>query len=106
MLAPSSIELGTADDLINIGKNEQDNPPYDVFAAGDTNHDITEEVELGRMVMMPQGSGATLPQTQILDVPFGLMRVLMAHRDPGDNSGITDDLALGLEVLDIFEMQG
>ena len=106
MLAPASIELGVADDIINIGKNEQDNPPYDVFADNDTDHDITEEVELARLNLMPNGSGATLAQTQILDVPFGLMRVLMTHRDPGDDSGITDDLALGIEVLDIFEMQG
>jgi hypothetical protein len=47
-----------------------------------------------------------LPQTAVLDVPFGIFRVLSANRDPGDNSGIVDDLALGLEVLDIFEMQG
>ncbi len=87
-------------------KGQGDNPPYDLFATADTDHDITEPVELGRAVLLPQGSGASLPQTVILDVPFGIMEVQMAHRDPGDNSGITDDLALGLEVLDIFEMQG
>lgn len=90
-------------------RTDQDNPPYEVLDlsdSGDVGHDITEEVELGRLVMMPQGSGATLPQTTVLDVPFGIFRVLSAHRDPGDNSGIVDDLALGLEVLDIFEMQG
>lgn len=87
-------------------KGQGDNPPYDHFATADTDHDITEPVELGRAVLMPQGSGATLPQTVVLDIPFGIMKVQMAHRDPGDNSGITDDLALGLEVLDIFEMQG
>ena len=105
----SDSEMGHAerDDVVLNVRAEQDNPPYDVFdGGGDTNHDLTEEVELGRTVLMPQGSGATLPQTTVLDVPFGIMRVLMAHRDPGDNSGITDDLALGLEVLDIFEMQG
>ncbi len=97
------------DNIVEEGRNAQDNPPYevlDISASGDVSHDITEEVELGRLNLSPQGSGATLPQTTVLDVPFGIMRVLMAHRDPGDNSGITDDLALGLEVLDIFEMQG
>ncbi len=106
LLDDSSLDLVYKDDIVTTAKNEADNPPYDEWAAGDTNHDITEEVELGRSVLMPQGSGATLPQTTIIDVPFGLFRVLMAHRDPGDNSGITDDLCLGLEVLDIFEMQG
>ena len=98
-----------SDDVREEARNAQDNPPYevlDISDSGDVGHDITEEVELGRITLMPQGSGATLPQTTIVDVPFGIMRVMMAHRDPGDNSGVTDDLALGLEVLDIFEMQG
>lgn len=94
------------DDIKDDVQDGQDNPPYDEFVSSDLNHDITETVELGRMNMFPQGSGGSLPQTVILDVPFGIMEVQMSHRDPGDNSGITDDLALGLEVLDIFEMQG
>ena len=100
---------GARDDVIETARDDQDNPPYEVLDlsdSGDVSHDITEEVELGRVNLMPQGSGASLPQTTVLDVPFGIMRVLMANRDPGDNSGIVDDLALGLEVLDIFEMQG
>lgn len=108
-----SLELGqdsgVVDDITALARGQQDNPPYEVLDlsdSGDVSHDITEEVELGRTVLMPQGSGATLPQTTVLDIPFGIMRVLMAHRDPGDNSGVTDDLAIGLEVLDIFEMQG
>ena len=98
-----------ADDVRANADGEQDNPPYevlDISDSGDVGHDITEEVELGRLVMLPQGSGASLPQTTILEVPFGIMRVLAANRDPGDNSGIVDDLALGIEVLDIYEMQG
>ncbi len=97
------------DDLTEEARDAQDNPPYevlDISASGDVSHDITEEVELGRSVLMPQGSGATLPMTTTLDVPFGIFRVLMSHRDPGDNSGVTDDLAIGIEVLDIYEMQG
>ena len=103
------VAAGGTDDLVELARDQQDNPPYEVLDlsdSGDVQHDITEEVELGRSVLMPQGSGATLPMTTVLDVPFGVFRVLMAHRDPGDNSGIVDDLALGLEVLDIFEMQG
>ena len=106
LLDDADIDIGFKDDIVSEAQDAQDNPPYDIMAVNDTNNDVTEEVELGRTVLMPQGSGATLPQTTVLDVPFGIMRVLMAHRDPGDNSGIVDDLALGLEVLDIFEMQG
>ncbi len=117
MLNEDLDDSGVADDVRGDARNDQDNPPYEVLDlsdSGDVGHDITEEVELGRLCLSPQGSMnsnaagvvGTGPQTTVLDVPFGIMRVLMAHRDPGDNSGITDDLALGLEVLDIFEMQG
>ena len=99
----------TAGAIRDNARDDHDNPPYevlDISDSGDVNHDITEEVELGRAVLMPQGSGATLPQTVVIDVPFGLTRVLMANRDPNDDSGIVDDLCMSLEVLDIFEMQG
>ena len=105
-LLSSAYPNARRDDITDDVQDGQDNPPYDEFVPSDTNHDITEPVELGRCVLLPQGSGASLPQTVIIDVPFGITQVEMAHRDPGDNSGITDDLALGLEVLDIFEMQG
>jgi hypothetical protein len=104
-----STASGSVDDIVAAGRDQQDNPPYEVLDlsdSGDVQHDITEEVELSRIVMMPQGSGATVPMTTVFDVPFGLFRVLAANRDPGDNSGIVDDLALCLEVLDIYEMQG
>ncbi len=94
------------DDIVDDVQDGQDNPPYDEFVPSDVNHDITEPVELGRLNMFPQGAGGSLPQTATLDIPFGIMEVQMAHRDPGDNSGITADLALGLEVLDIYPMQG
>jgi hypothetical protein len=87
-------------------QGEQDNPPYDTWAVDDVNNDITEEVELGRVNMYPHGSGGSLPQTVELEVPFGIMEVLMAHRDPGDNSGVTDALGISIEVLGIYEMQG
>ena len=109
LLASADVGTTTRDNIVDEATDAQDNPPYeliDISDSGDVNHDITEPVELGRCNLLPQGSGASLPQTTVLDVPFGIMQVVMAHRDPGDNSGITDDLALGLEVLDIFEMQG
>ena len=108
MLGPDLADSDTDDNVVYAALNYQDNPPYDRMdvASGDVDNDITEPVELGRLNLYPQGSGGSIPMTTVLDVPFGIMRVLMAHRDPGDNSGITDDLCLGLEVLDIFEMQG
>lgn len=95
--------------IADAARSDQDNPPYevlDISDSGDVGHDITESVEAGRLVLLPQGSGASLPQTVVMEIPFGICEVQMAHRDPDDNSGITDDLALGLEVLDIYEMTG
>nr|AGA18355.1 hypothetical protein [uncultured marine virus] len=110
MLSPTGLaDEGVADDVVDEARDAQDNPPYEVLDlsdSGDVNHDVTESIELGRLCMMPQGSGASLPQTVEFHVPFGIFAVNMCHRDPGDNSGITDDLALGLQVLDIYEMQG
>lgn len=100
---------GEVDDIRAAADGEQDNPPYevlDISDSGDQAHDITEAVEQGRLVLLPQGSGASLPQTVVMEIPFGICEVQMAHRDPGDNSGIVDDLAVGLEVLDIYEMTG
>ena len=97
---------GADDNIIVDVQGQGDNPPYDLYTAGNTNGDITEPVELGRVTLLPQGSGATAPQTMMLDIPFGICEIQMAHRDPDDNSGVTDDLAIGVEVLDIFEMQG
>lgn len=106
-----------ADEVVGTGRDEQDNPPYEVLDlsdSGDVSHDITEEVELGRLCMYPSGSidsnqAAVVgsgPQSIVLDVPFGIMAVHMSHQDAGNNSGVNDDLALGIEVLKISEMQG
>ncbi len=113
MLGELSVDEQQDVAITNI-QGEQDNPPYDVYAVDDINNDITEEVELGRLCLTPSGSIDTNsaavtgsgPQSMIFDVPFGIMRVLMSHQDAGNNSGVTDDLCLGIEVLKISEMQG
>ncbi len=98
-----------SDDVLFEARDAQDNPPYevlDISDSGDVSHDVTEEVELGRITLQPQGSGGSLSQTVTFDVPFGIFRILMAHRDPGDDTGLTAPLAVGLQVLDIYPMQG
>ncbi len=103
MLMDASIDFSVRDNLLEDVRDGQDNPPYDEIVPSDTGNDAFEEVELGRIVTTPAG---TQTQSAILDVPFGMMRVLACNRDPGDNSGIVDDLAISLEVLDIYPMQG
>ncbi len=103
MLADSTMDFTAKDNILEDVRDGQDNPPYDEIVPADTGNDAFEETELGRIVTTPAG---TQTQSTILDVPFGMMRVLAANRDPGDNSGIVDDLAISLEVLDIYPMQG
>lgn len=85
-------------------RGAQDNPPYDEFLGSDTNNDITESLEAGRLVMYPSQQSGII--TSVFDVPFGLFEVQAANRDPGDNSGIVDDMAFAVEILDIYPMLG
>jgi hypothetical protein len=99
----NSESYAVKDDIIEDVRDSQDNPPYDEMLAANVNNDAVEESELGRIVTTPS---ATQTQSVILDVPFGMMRVLASHQDPGNNSGVVDDLSIGLEVLAISPMQG
>ncbi len=102
----SGNDLGSAqqDDVVAEARDDQDNPPYEVLdlsASGDTGHDITESVELGRAVC-GQGYGHG---SVIVDIPFGLAELKATVYDANDTN-ITPSLLFGVEVLDIFEMQG
>ncbi len=87
-------------------RDDQDNPPYEVLdmsASGDTGHDITEPVELGRCL---SSANAAVGST-IVDIPFGLARLTARAYTSESTSGV--DSVRGLihaEVLDIYEMQG
>ena len=98
---PSTVRI---DDLNAEARDAQDNPPYelvDISDSGDVNHDITEPVELGRVVA---GLGNTYGST-IVDIPFGLASVRATVHDAADTN-ITPAGLMCVEVLDIFEMQG
>lgn len=92
------------DEVTGAARDEQDNPPYEVLDLSDTGdqaHDITEKVELGRAVIGAHDVMASV----IVEIPFGLARLQAWHYNAGN------DLAsfvstIGVEVLDIFDMQG
>lgn len=94
------------DEIEDFVKDDGDNVPYEPFSPATVNHDVTEPAELGRVTMTPQGSGASVPMSCYLHIPFGIMEVLAAHRDPDDNSGIVDDLCWSFDLDVIYEMQG
>lgn len=102
MLASASPDDDIVDNIRDIADSEQDNPPYDIFSVSDTNNDVTEPVELCRIVA---GVGSSLHASAIIDVPFGIMSMKASHFDAADTNTI-HGIMVALEVLDIYEMEG
>ena len=93
--------------ITSDARDDQDNPPYEVLdmsASGDTGHDITEPVELGRITV---GGLSQIHGSMIVDIPFGLCRPRTNVYSSTDLSGVEPfEGLMQVEVLDIFEMQG
>ncbi len=92
------------DDVIDTVRDEQDNPPYEVLDlsdSGDTAHDITEDIELGRCVA---GLGNQVGSV-VVDIPFGIARLRLTHYDQADTN-VTSSPSICVEVTDIYPMQG
>jgi hypothetical protein len=99
-----SSSTNRVDDITAEARDAQDNPPYelvDLSDSGDVNHDITEEVELGRAIA---GFGNAYGST-IVEIPFGLAAMKATVYDAADTAVNPSGLVC-VEVLDIFEMQG
>lgn len=106
MLSMGSVAAasGNEDNIVATSRGEQDNPPYEVLdlsASGDTGHDITRKVELGRAVV---GQGNTVG-TAIVDIPFGICS-LDTYFEDAANTDTTLRSFISVEVLDIYEMEG
>lgn len=87
------------------GRDEQDNPPYEVLDlsdSGDVNHDITEPVELGRLTV---GGADGFTQSMVIDVPFGIMDCKAQHYSQADENEVFDPV-WSVELLKISEMTG
>jgi len=102
MLTPGEVLFSTRDQLVEEARDAQDDVPYDVFAVDDVNNDITEPMELCRIV---SGLGSSLHSSAIIDVPFGIMSMKASHFDAADTN-TTHGIMVALEVLDIYEMEG
>ncbi len=101
MLAPQDKSGNVSDDVHATASDEQDNPPYDVFATSDTDHDVTEPVELGRAVA---GLGNQIATVRV-QIPFGIASLRLTHYDQADTA-VTSSPSICVEVLDIYPMQG
>ena len=101
MLSDGNVALATRDDYSLDAEDNQDQVPYDHFAVSETNHDITESVELGRAVA---GFGNAYGST-VMEIPFGLAGLRAQVHDAAGTSVTTNGL-ICVTVLDIYEMQG
>lgn len=89
------------DNIVDDAQDAQDNPPYDQFLPSDTNHDVTEPVELGRAVA---GLGNSFGSV-VVDIPFGICSLRLTHYDAADTN-VSDGALINAEVLSIYQMQG
>ena len=105
LLSPTAQIDTTVDNVVDEAQDKGDNPPYDEWASADTNHDITESVELGRIVV---GGLSQITGSMIVDIPFGLARPQTNVYSPGYDLSDSEPFEglMQVEVLDIFEMQG
>lgn len=97
LLSPTLGISAKDDDVITLGRDEQDNPPYSL----DNDGDHTDPVLAGHQFI---GSGAGLSSTKIYDVPLGIfeLRAMNAFIDGGANKTI--GMNLQIELLGIYEM--
>ena len=104
LLRPTNLESGTEESYIRTDvMQDQDAPPYQLFATETLDHDITQPVELGRAIA---GFGNSYG-SMIVDIPFGIGQfkaVVFRATDPDPDT--TPKGLVCLEVLDIYEMQG
>ncbi len=85
-------------------RGEQDNPPYevlDISDSGDVDHDITEQVELGRVAV----ELGAISRSMVIDVPFGIMNCSAQHYSKDDDNEVFSPFWT-VELLKISEMTG
>lgn len=85
------------DEITDLSRDNQDNPPYDLAEDGDW----TETVESARVFL---GVSSGLQQTVVVDVPFGMLDIRgnNLYLDAGQN--LTNGVEIRCQVLDVFPM--
>ena len=91
--------MGSNDEVIDLARDNQDNPPYDL----DQDGDACEARELGR-IHIGQRSG--IQSTMIVDIPFGICQFdvqAFNRKDTEDGETVTP-VHIGVEILSIYPM--
>lgn len=85
------------DEITDLSRDNQDNPPYDLAEDGDW----TEPVESARVFL---GVSSGLQQTVVVDVPFGMLELKGNNFYLDEGQNLTNGVEIRAEVIDIFEM--
>ena len=90
------ISTGTQDEVVDLARDEQDVPPYDLTeVAGD----FSKPYELGRLML---GGSAGNTASCIIEVPFGITYI--GHQLLNAADTIEQTLDLSFELLDVYKM--
>lgn len=90
------VSTGTQDEVVDLARDEQDVPPYDLT---EINGDFCKAMETGRLLV---GGSAGNMASCIIEVPFGISYI--GHQLLNASDGIEQVLDLTFELLDVFEM--
>lgn len=97
LLSPTLGISAKDDDVVALGRDEQDNPPYSL----DNNGDHTDPVLATRLMI---GPSAGVISTEVIDIPLGIfeLKCMNAYIDTGAN--LTQGMNVKVEVLGMYEM--
>ena len=97
LLSPTLGISAKDDDVVALGRDEQDNPPYSL----DNNGDHTDMILAGRQFI---GGRAGISHTEVYDIPCGIfeMKCANGYIDAGQNQA--QPFSIKVELLGIYEM--
>ncbi len=99
LLSPTLGISDKSDEVVALGRDEQDNPPYSL----DNNGDHTDMVLAGRQFI---GGRAGITHTEVYDIPCGIfeMKGLNAFMDAGQGEAESQPFSVKIEVLGVYSM--
>lgn len=90
------VQTGIQDEVVELARDEQDVPPYDL---AEIDSDFSKIYELGRLLI---GGSAGNMASVVIEVPFGISYI--GHQLLNASDGIEQVLDLSFELLDVYEM--
>lgn len=90
------VQTGIQDEVVDLARDEQDVPPYDL---AEIDSDFSKPTEIGRLYL---GGSAGNMASCIIEVPFGMCYI--GHQLLNAADTVEQTLDLTFELLDVYEM--